>query len=83
MSENLLVVYIARHGNPAWTQSSQQIELTDLPLTPEGERRAARRGERLAVARIRHVTAARKEQSLGFAENVFRQTPEHAPDSAQ
>ena len=47
MSEKLPVVYLARHGNTAWTRSGQHTGLTDLPLTPDGERNAARLGERL------------------------------------
>lgn len=47
MSEALPVVYVARHGNTAWTLSGQHTGLTDLPLIPEGERNARRLGERL------------------------------------
>jgi probable phosphoglycerate mutase len=47
MMEKLPVVYIARHGNTAWTHSDQHTGLTDLPLTPDGERNAVRLGERL------------------------------------
>src|SRR5215475_2911261 len=47
MSEQFPVVYIARHGNTAWTHSGQHTGLTDLPLTPDGERNAVRLGERL------------------------------------
>jgi len=47
MMEELPVVYIARHGNTAWTHSGQHTGLTDLPLTPDGERNAVRLGERL------------------------------------
>src|SRR6201982_1128439 len=47
MTEKLPVVYIARHGNTAWTHSGQHTGLTDLPLTPDGERNAVRLGERL------------------------------------
>ena len=47
MMEKLPVVYIARHGNTAWTHSGQHTGLTDLPLTPDGERNAKRLGERL------------------------------------
>jgi len=47
MSEKLPVVYLARHGNTAWTRSGQHTGLTDLPLTPDGERNAVRLGERL------------------------------------
>ena len=31
MSEKLPVVYLARHGNTAWTRSGQHTGLTDLP----------------------------------------------------
>jgi broad specificity phosphatase PhoE len=47
MSDKLPVVYLARHGNTAWTHSGQHTGLTDLPLTPDGERNAVRLGERL------------------------------------
>lgn len=47
MSTKLPVVYLARHGNTAWTHSGQHTGLTDLPLTPDGERNAVRLGERL------------------------------------
>lgn len=47
MSEKLPTVYLARHGNTAWTHSGQHTGLTDLPLTPDGERNAVRLGERL------------------------------------
>ena len=47
MSEVLPVVYMARHGNTAWTLSGQHTGLTDLPLTPDGECNAVRLGERL------------------------------------
>src|SRR4029077_12315429 len=47
MTKKLPVVYIARNGNTAWTHSGQHTGLTDLPLTPDGERNAVRLGERL------------------------------------
>jgi broad specificity phosphatase PhoE len=47
MGDALPVVYIARHGNTAWTHSGQHTGLTDLPLTSDGERNAVRLGERL------------------------------------
>ena len=46
-SDKLPVVYLARHGNTAWTHSGQHTGLTDLPLTPDGERNAVRLGGRL------------------------------------
>ena len=47
MSEVLPVLYVARHGETAWSLSGQHTGLTDLPLTPDGERNARRLGERL------------------------------------
>lgn len=47
MSETLGVVYLARHGETAWSLSGQHTGLTDLPLTERGERNARRLGERL------------------------------------
>jgi broad specificity phosphatase PhoE len=47
MSEVLPQVYLARHGNTAWTITGQHTGLTDLPLTPNGESNARRLGERL------------------------------------
>lgn len=47
MSEQLPIVYLARHGETAWTISRQHTGLTDLPLTERGERTARRLGERL------------------------------------
>ena len=47
MSEALPLVYVARHGETAWTLSGQHTGLVDLPLTPNGECNARRLGERL------------------------------------
>jgi len=47
MSEALPVVYLARHGDTAWSLSGRHTGRTDLPLTPNGERNAQRLGERL------------------------------------
>ncbi len=48
MSEALPIVYLARHGETAWSLSGQHTGLTDLPLTEHGERNAARLCDRLA-----------------------------------
>ena len=47
MSRTLPIVYLARHGETAWTISGQYTGLTDLPLTERGERNARRLEERL------------------------------------
>jgi broad specificity phosphatase PhoE len=47
MSDALQTIYLARHGETAWSLSGQHTGLTDLPLTQRGERNARRLGERL------------------------------------
>jgi broad specificity phosphatase PhoE len=47
MGVELPIVYLARHGETAWTISGQHTGLTDLPLTERGERTARQLGERL------------------------------------
>jgi probable phosphoglycerate mutase len=44
---NLPQIYLARHGETAWTISHQHTGRTDLPLTKRGERNAQRLGQRL------------------------------------
>jgi len=41
------VIYLARHGETAWSLSGQHTGLTDLPLTEHGERNARALGQRL------------------------------------
>jgi probable phosphoglycerate mutase len=48
MSEILPVIYLARHGETAWSVTGQHTGVTDLPLTERGERNAARLRQRLA-----------------------------------
>jgi broad specificity phosphatase PhoE len=47
MSEELQIVYLARHGETAWSLTGQHTGLTDLPLTERGERNARQLGGRL------------------------------------
>ena len=47
-SEIFPVIYLARHGETAWSVTGQHTGLTDLPLTEHGERNALRLGQRLA-----------------------------------
>jgi probable phosphoglycerate mutase len=47
MGDPLPVVTLARHGETAWSLSGQHTSVTDLPLTPKGERDAGRLGDRL------------------------------------
>lgn len=47
VAEALQAVYIARHGETAWSLTGQHTGLTDLPLTVNGEENARRLGDRL------------------------------------
>ena len=47
MSQSLPEIYLARHGETAWSLSGQHTGLTDIPLTERGEGNARRLGERL------------------------------------
>jgi probable phosphoglycerate mutase len=47
MSDSLPRVYLARHGETAWTISRQHTGRTDIPLTARGEANARSLGERL------------------------------------
>jgi probable phosphoglycerate mutase len=43
----LPTIYLARHGETAWSLTGQHTGRTDLPLTARGERNATRLGQRL------------------------------------
>jgi len=47
VSKTFPIVYLARHGETAWTITGQHTGLTDLPLTERGEENARRLGLRL------------------------------------
>lgn len=55
MPTALPVVYLARHGQTAWSLSGQHTGLTDIPLTPHGEEEARRLGERLRDLKFARV----------------------------
>jgi broad specificity phosphatase PhoE len=47
MTNELPVIYLARHGETAWSLTGQHTGLTDLPLTERGEQNARALGDRL------------------------------------
>jgi broad specificity phosphatase PhoE len=55
MTETLPTIYLARHGETEWSLSGQHTGLTDIPLTPRGERNARQLGMRLAGLKFPHV----------------------------
>jgi broad specificity phosphatase PhoE len=74
VSERLPIVYLARHGETAWSLSGQHTGLTDLPLTERGEHTARRLGDRLRELTFDKVwtsplqRAARTCRLAGFGE---------------
>jgi len=72
MSEPHSIIYLARHGETAWSLSGQHTGRTDQPLTERGQRNACRLGERLkGLAFVEVLTsplqrAARTCELAGF-----------------
>jgi broad specificity phosphatase PhoE len=58
MSEKLPVLYLARHGETAWSLSGQHTGRTDLPLTEKGRENALRLRERLKDLKFAMVLAS-------------------------
>jgi probable phosphoglycerate mutase len=73
MKEKLPGIYLARHGETAWSLSGQHTGLTDLLLTEHGERNARSLGRRLDGLKFAKVfmsplqRAARTCELAGFA----------------
>jgi broad specificity phosphatase PhoE len=55
MDNQLPAIDIARHGETAWTITGQHTGLTDLPLTPQGERNARALAGRLDGLTLKKV----------------------------
>ncbi len=68
MSDALPVVYLARHGETAWTISGRHTGRTDLPLTERGERNACRLGERLKGAMFARVFTSPLQRAVRTCE---------------
>ncbi len=49
------LIYLARHGETAWSVTGQHTGRTDLPLTERGERNARQLGQRLRGLRVARV----------------------------
>jgi probable phosphoglycerate mutase len=68
MSESLPEVYLARHGETAWTISRQHTGKTDIPLTERGERNARSLGERLRGMTFARVLVSPMQRARRTAE---------------
>jgi broad specificity phosphatase PhoE len=76
MSHELPLVYLARHGETAWTISHQHTGRSDIPLTERGELNAWSLGERLGGVQFQKVLtsplarARRTCELAGFLERA-------------
>ena len=68
MSEQLQIVYLARHGETAWSLTGQHTGLTDLPLTVRGESNALRLRERLRGLTFAKVWASPLQRAMRTCE---------------
>src|SRR5256885_13697505 len=81
MSDALPVVYLARHGETAWTISRQHTGVTDLPLTARGEAEAVRLGERLEGLTLAAVLTSPLQRAVRTCERAgFGSAAEVEPD---
>ena len=64
----LPVIYLARHGETAWSLTGQHTGLTDLPLTEHGERNAANLGERLRELKLSKVFTSPLQRAVRTCE---------------
>ncbi len=81
MGDALPVVYLARHGETAWTISRQHTGVTDLPLTARGEAEAVRLGERLEGLRLAAVLTSPLQRAVRTCEIAgFGSLAEVVPD---
>jgi probable phosphoglycerate mutase len=84
VSQSLPQIYLARHGETAWSLSGQHTGRTDIPLTPRGEQIARQLGERLKGLHFAHVFTSPRQRArrtcelAGFGANAVTE-----PDLAE
>jgi probable phosphoglycerate mutase len=84
VSEPLPSVYLARHGETAWSLSGQHTGRTDLPLTARGEDQARSLGQRLRATKFAQVFTSPSQRARRTAELAgFGALAETDPDLAE
>ena len=84
VTEALPIVYLARHGETAWTLSGQHTGRTDLPLTEHGEEQARALGQRLGRPQLAKVLTSPAQRARRTAELAgFGDAAEIDPDLAE
>ena len=67
-SSDLPEIWLARHGETAWSRTGRHTGRTDVPLEPEGEAQAARLGARLRGRAFAEVWTSPRERARRTAE---------------
>ena len=81
MAEALPVIYLARHGETAWSLSGQHTGRTDLPLTERGKANARALGARLSGLSFAKVFTSPLQRALRSCELAgFGEKAEAEPD---
>jgi len=84
VSEPLPVVYLARHGETAWSLSGQHTGRTDLPLTERGEQQARALASRLREAKFTEALTSPSQRARRTAELAgFGNLTKTDPDLAE
>src|SRR5262245_18178785 len=68
MTERLPSIYLARHGETAWSLSGQHTGLTDLPLTDRGRQTVAQLKERLNALTFAKVFTSPLQRAVQTSE---------------
>jgi broad specificity phosphatase PhoE len=68
MSKTFPAVYLARHGETAWTITGQHTSRTDLPLTARGESNARRLRDRLSGLTFAQVFTSPLQRAMRTCE---------------
>jgi broad specificity phosphatase PhoE len=72
MPSELPRLFLARHGDTAWTDSRQRTGRTDIPLNVVGEDRARQFGERLRRFSFASVFTSRHFSPYNQTSNALR-----------
>ena len=80
MNSSLPHIYLARHGETAWSLSGQHTGRTDIPLTAQGEKNAAQLGARLQKKSFTHVFSSPLQRAMRTAhiagfEKIVKEEP--------
>ena len=81
------LLYLLRHGETEWSRSGQHTSHTDIPLTPNGERRARDAGSMLAGLRedrpLALVVSSPRQRAVRTAELAGLTVTEVTEDVAE